>query len=155
MKRYKDLDLDPKNNDLRNGVDIEIMVNGNPIRLLSVHLKSGCFEDPLYSKKSSCRKLASQVPILEKWIDKRASNGTPFIVVGDFNRRFNIKNDDFWAEIDDGEPLGLDLIRATGGFSSECWGGEYPDYIDHIVYGLEVKKWVLEGSFGQLVYKET
>ena len=123
---------------MRHGVDIEIMVNGQSIRLLSVHLKSSCFEKLLTSEEQSCRRLASQVPILEKWIDERASNGMPFVVMGDFNRRFNKKNDDFWPEIDDGEPAGLGLIRATEGFSSECWGGKYPDYIDHH-YCLDVQ----------------
>jgi hypothetical protein len=31
----------------------------------------------------------AQVPVLEGWIGEAAQGPTPFIVLGDFNRRFN------------------------------------------------------------------
>lgn len=141
---------------LRHGVDIEIARGGRSIRLLAVHLKSFCFDRPLFSSgNKDCKKLALQVPILERWIDDRVIEGTPFVVLGDFNRRFDAKGDEFWLEIDDGQPKGMDLSRPTEGARSECWGGVHPRYIDHIVYGRMVAEWVISGSFEQLLYTES
>ena len=157
VKRHPDVEKLNTSGHLRQGVDIEILVGSKSIRLLAVHLKSFCFEKPLPEPSiegNHCEKLASQVPVLEQWIDQRAANGTPFIVIGDFNRRFDRPGDDFWSEIDDGEPDGLDLSRATEGRTSECWARKYPRYIDHIVYDVQVSKWVVPGSFEQLVYTE-
>ncbi len=157
VRRHPDLEEMNTTGRLRHGVDIEIMAGKTSIRFLVVHLKSFCFQKPLPEPSiegNHCEKLASQVPVLEQWIDQRAANGTPFIVLGDFNRRFDKPGDDFWSEIDDGEPNGLDLSRATEGRSSECWSGKYPRYIDHIVYDVQVGKWVVPGSFEQLVYAE-
>ena len=86
---------------LRYGTDISINHNGQIIRLLSIHLKSFCFDNPLDTNDSDCRKLNEQVDILETWIDERATEGTPFAILGDFNRRFDAPGDDFWPEIDD------------------------------------------------------
>ena len=153
VRRHADLQALNVTGGLRHGVDVEITVNGESIRLLAVHLKSFCFDGPLFSSNDSdCRKLARQVPVLEQWIDARAAEGTPFVVLGDFNRRFDATGDEFWREIDDGDPEGLDLHRATEGATSECRGGTYPRYIDHIVYDQPVAKWLVPGSFEQLVY---
>ena len=154
-KRYRDLFSDPERKGvLRHGVDIEVTVNGQSIRFLSVHLKALCSEHPLIWEGRACKELASQVPILGGWIDEREGDDVPFVVMGDFNRRLNGRGDSFWSEIDDGEPAGANLVRATEGFGSKCWGGGRSGYVDHIVYGLEAKKWAVAGSFGQLVYEE-
>ena len=47
-------------------------------------------------------------------------------MLGDFNRRFDATGDAFWREIDDGDPEGLDLHRATEGAISECSGRQVP-----------------------------
>ena len=154
--RHPDLDALNITGGLRHGVDIEIAVNGQFIRLLAVHLKSFCFEGSLFSSNDKdCRKLARQVPILEQWIDDRAGGGVPFVVLGDFNRRFDSAGDEFWSAIDDGDPEQLDLLRANEGARSRCWGSRYPRYIDHIVYDRLVADWVIPGSFEQLVYSES
>ena len=156
VTRHPDLQALNVSGGLRHGVDIELAVAGRTVRLLAVHLKAFCFEGRLFSSNNrNCRKLAQQVPVLERWIDDRAAEGTPFVVLGDFNRRFESAEDEFWPEIDDGEPAGLDLSRATEGGRSACWGGRYPKYIDHIVYGRLVAEWVVPGSFEQLVYAES
>ena len=155
VKRHRDLYSNPEKKDtLRRGVDIEIIVNGRSIRLLSLHLKALCSEDPLTGEGAVCKELASQISILQKWIHERVGESMPFVVMGDFNRRLSGENDIFWSEIDEGEPAGADLVRATEGLASKCWGGRRSGYVDHIVYGLEVKQWAMAGSFGQLVYEE-
>ena len=91
---------------------------------------------------------------MEKWIDARAAEGEPFILLGDFNRRFDILGDTFWPEIDDGEPANADLSRVTKGKINECWNKIYPMFIDHIVYDRLASDWIVEDSFSQLVYTE-
>ena len=141
---------------LRHGVDIEISVNGERLRLLSIHLKSFCFQGSVASLgKDACRKLAMQIPVLERWIDSRAAEGAPFAVLGDFNRRFDVPSDDFWPLIDDGDPAQLKLHRATAGKRAACNRGRYPLFIDHIVYGRLLARRVVPGSFEELVYAGT
>ena len=68
-----------------------MMLGGQPLRLLSVHLKSFCHQDDLdnvsASDNTDCGKLKRQIPILESWIEARAQEGVPLVVLGDFNRR--------------------------------------------------------------------
>lgn len=88
-----------------------MLLGDQPVRLLSVHLKSFCHQDDLDNvlptSNSDCGKLKRQIPILEGWIENRAAEGVPAIVLGDFNRRFNIAGDDMWSELDDGDPTVL------------------------------------------------
>jgi hypothetical protein len=58
---------------------------------MSVHLKSGCFENA--STSAACETLLAQVPVLEGWIDAAADGSMPFIVLGDFNRRLTQSGD--------------------------------------------------------------
>lgn len=148
---YSDLSL---SGGLRHGTDITVLIDGESIRMLSVHLKSGCWGNPLTSNTNACIKLKAQLTELEEWIDALAAAQIPFIVLGDFNRRMDIPNDTFWPEIDDGDPANTDLSRVTEGQVSDCWAGEYPLYIDHIVLDRVTSKWIVDGSFLQLVYTE-
>lgn len=152
-KRHPDLTVLGAGGRLRHGVDVEISVEGRTLRLLSVHLKSFCFEGSVMAPRSdACRKLALQIPALERWIDDRAKENTPFAVLGDFNRRFDAPGDDFWPMIDDGDPTQLKLRRANAGKRAMCNGGRYPLFIDHIVYDHLASTWVVPGSFEELVY---
>jgi len=149
---YEELDV----GDVRHGTDITVQVGEDQaIRMLSVHLKSGCFERDLTgSVRGGCIKLKQQLPILEEWIDQRAQAEIPFVVMGDFNRRFNQINDDFWQEIDDGNPVNADLIKVTENRLSTCFDGQYPDYIDHIVLDQITSQWWDHSSFEQVNYNQ-
>ena len=152
-RRHPDLAALGAGGRLRHGVDIGISASGESLRLLSIHLKSFCFQGSIASPgKDACRKLAMQIPVLARWIDARAAEGTPFAVLGDFNRRFDAPGDDFWPRIDDGDPGHLKLHRATAGRRATCNGGRYPLFIDHIVYGRLLARRVVPGSFAELVY---
>jgi endonuclease/exonuclease/phosphatase family metal-dependent hydrolase len=135
----------------RRGADILVRLGDRSIRLLAVHLKSGCFDDPMNSSKRACSVLNQQLPVLESWIDARAAEGIPFAVLGDFNRRF-IDGDTFWPELDDQEPAESDLTAVTRQRTSRCWDGRYPVYIDHIVLSHSAGRWLLPGSFQQQLY---
>ena len=118
------------NPDLRSGVDVVVRpARGTPIRLLSVHLKAGCSSG---DRNDACPVLFQQVPVMERWIDARASEGTRFAVLGDFNRRLVMPADTVWAEWDDASPANADLARASGDQSARC-NPRYKDFIDYIV----------------------
>jgi hypothetical protein len=69
--------------------------------------------------------------------------------LGDFNRRFNIADDDMWRELDDGDP---DLAKHTEGLTSTWVNAQFPEYIDHIVTDTRGTAWVQSGSFEQVLF---
>ncbi|WP_404326674.1 endonuclease/exonuclease/phosphatase family protein [Aerophototrophica crusticola] len=134
---------------LRRGVDVTLHLAGGDLRLLAVHLKSGCFTPGRSGE--ACDQLQQQIPFLDAWIDARQKEGVAFAVLGDFNRRFPA-GDPLWAALDDGP---TPLVRVTEGKKSTCWGGQYPDFIDHIVLGNDAPKHLVQDSFAVLTYAET
>lgn len=122
----KELDVDGA---ARAGADITLHP-GTPreVRLLAVHLKSGCFSGSLAEAPASppCAVLRRQVPVLERWIDARAAERARFAVLGDFNRRLELdavlapgldetRPEAVFQAISDDEPAGASLLRATAG----------------------------------------
>jgi endonuclease/exonuclease/phosphatase family metal-dependent hydrolase len=140
--------------DVRSGVDITVTAGDHSLRILAVHLKSGCFSNPLTNPQGPCVKLAQQLPILEQWIDARAAAREPFLVLGDFNRRMKT-GEVFYSEIDDGEPASADLELVTDGKTSDCWGGEFPEFVDHIVLSRDAAPLMQVGSFAVQTYDAT
>lgn len=63
---------------------------GKRFWFLSVHLKSSCpkIKNLHKSKNDDCETLWAQAPILADWITAKRATGVPFIIAGDFNRRF-------------------------------------------------------------------
>ena len=109
--------------------------------------------------KTACTKLSKQLKPLETWIDQRATEDAPFIVLGDFNRRFSqdlalnhSENSGLWQAIDDENNENLWTPTLTR--NSDCWGGYYKDYIDHIVLDPKAKKLYIDNSFNQLVFDQ-
>jgi len=142
-----DLDVDPRG-DLRSGVDITLQLQP-PLRVLAIHLKTGCFDDRLSGQKNrSCAQLREQLLPLVDWIRARHAEGIPFAILGDFNRHMDGR-DPFWRTLSEAVPL----TRATEGRSSPCWGGEA--FIDHIVLGGAARDWLEPGSLRVLTYRET
>ncbi len=136
---------------LRTGADITVTACGQRLRLLSVHLKSGCFDDPLDRPNKACSRLRQQLGPLEDWIDARAREDVPFAVLGDFNRRFG-RTDTFWPEIDDSDPPNADLTDAGAGRTSPCWNAKYPEFIDHIVLDKRARRWFRPESFDVMTF---
>lgn len=123
-------DVQVGNPDLRSGVDLIVRPRGgDPIRVLSVHLKSGCSSG---DRNEACPVLFEQVPVIEQWIDDRAAEGVRFAVLGDFNRRLAMPADAVWADWDDASPPNADLSLASGEQSARC-NPRYRDFIDFIV----------------------
>jgi len=118
------------NPQLRSGVDITLRpAAAAPIRLLGVHLKSGCFAG---RDAKACPVLLAQWPELEAWIDAAAAGTARFAILGDWNRRLGLPGDPLWDDIDDSDPAAADLRLADEGISPKC-DPRYDSFIDHIV----------------------
>ncbi|MBS1200789.1 MAG: hypothetical protein H6R27_1467 [Proteobacteria bacterium] len=160
---YRELGL--PEDDVRWGADLTLYP-GTPreLRLLAVHLKSGCNRDPLTEDSDNCRTLQRQVPVLEAWIDARATEGARFVVLGDFNRRFDREFAPgrdrhgrivaLWPEIDDGDPPGADLLDPAEGVADEACRRQDPvrPPIDHILLGATLGREVVPGSYRMWPY---
>lgn len=135
----------------RRGADLTVHLPGGDLRLLAVHLKSGCQHDALSADREECAILRRQLAVLEGWIDARAREPAAFAVIGDFNRQFE-PPDRFWAAIDDGDPPEADLVAVTEARRPACWGGRYRAFIDHIVLSRKAAGWLVPGSFRTIDY---
>jgi endonuclease/exonuclease/phosphatase family metal-dependent hydrolase len=135
---------------LRYGTRIDLTHNGQTVQLMSVHLKSGCFENA--STSSACETLLAQVPVLEGWIDAVAAGPTPFIVLGDFNRRLTQPHDRVWADLDDGKPATADLTALTQEMPVSCRDNTFTEFIDHLVVDRRVLPWVDRTAFRHVTY---
>ena len=142
------LDLYPEaRHPLRSGADVTLELPTGPLRLLAVHLKTGCQFNSLNSRRPACQTLREQVGPLQGWIAQRRAEGVPFVVLGDFNREMNGR-DDLLTALREAAPLAL----ATEGQASPCWGGG--SFIDHILAGGAARGWMEPGSLRVLVYRE-
>ena len=138
---------------LRYGTVIELDVGGRKIDVMSVHLKSGCFDRDLDRPiTESCRELKSQVRPLESWIDRRLERDRAFVLLGDFNRRMDRRSDDLWRFVADGNPK--PIYRVNAGKKPRCWNSRFAEFIDHIVVGPIAGKAVKPHSFEELTYSE-
>jgi endonuclease/exonuclease/phosphatase family metal-dependent hydrolase len=141
------LDIDPRH-DLRSGADITLRLEPSPLRILAVHLKTGCFNQRLSGRmQRSCVELREQLDPLLDWIKARRSEGVAFAIMGDFNRHMDGR-DQFWAALRQAAPL----ARATEGRASPCWGGE--SFIDHIILGAAARNWMQPDTLRVLTYRE-
>lgn len=146
---YAELDIGGTS---RAGADITLYPGtAKEIRLLAVHLKSGCFTGSLIGTTySACVKLQEQVPVLERWVDARATEGVAYAVLGDFNRRLEVDAGypvgpdeshpgSVFAALNDGKPVGATLKRATEGQTMvKCSSQDHnpPSPIDNLLIGV-------------------
>jgi endonuclease/exonuclease/phosphatase family metal-dependent hydrolase len=149
---------------LRRGAELTLFPGERrEMRLLSVHLKSGCTSKPLSAHEKACGDLARQAPLLEAWIDFQARAGRRFAVLGDFNRDLLAEQsrgahanpqDSLWAGIDDSDPPEADLRNAAEGepFRNCSPGQRYRSYIDNIVLSRTLAAQMLPKSFSRVTY---
>ena len=147
--RALDVEPDGARFRLRSGLDATLTVPGGvPVRVLAVHLKSGCWsatEDR--ESKPACALLSRQVPVLADWIAARRREGVAFLVLGDFNRRLAEAGDRVLAALDAAAPM----ASAAAGASSPCWDGE--DFIDDILAGDAAASWMEPATLRVLTYR--
>ena len=134
---------------LRSGADITLRLESAPLRILAVHLKTGCFDQRLNgATRRTCTELRQQMPPLLDWISARRAEGVAFAILGDFNRHMDGR-DQFWSALRQAAPL----TRATEGHASPCWGGEA--FIDHVILGGAARDWLQPDTLRVLSYRET
>ncbi len=157
--RYPDLVLLARvsSERLRYGVDLGVKdASGRELRILGVHLKSGCFSSPLdgpykeYERPDACQKLKKQVPVLTRWMESRQQERTPFMLIGDMNRRLN-PEDEVWQSWKNAVGQ-AGLYAPTLTEHSRCWGGKYPQFIDHMILDRRALNWMRGRRFFQLMY---
>ena len=147
------LDLHPEaRHSLRRGTDLTVEAGGARLRLLSLHLKSGCSSGRLERAEPECEQLARQGEILAEWVAARRREGVAFALLGDFNRAFERPEEPILARLLAAAPL----VRVTEGVSNPCWSGPRGGraFIDHILLGGPARDWMVPGSLRVLVYGE-
>lgn len=153
----------------RTGADMTIHPDTpDAVRLLSVHLASGCFHERLDSAtNAACAKLRRQVVVLETWVDARAAEGSAFALLGDFNRRLELDArygpgtdaqaplNLFWA-LSDGLPAGAGLRRATEGQAYvPCSRADgFDAYIDNVLVSATLLARADKVDFVRLPYRD-
>src|SRR3954469_19881923 len=144
--------------DVRRGVELRLFPGtAHELRLLSVHLKSGCGRDPLDSTKPSCQELGKQVPALARWIDSQAAGPHAFALLGDFNRdlRREPAGPAIWSQIDDGHPPEAQLVNtAEGKTFQNCLPSQtFSGFIDYILLDRRMARGLVPNSFGRELYR--
>lgn len=132
----RELDTNPPGSPhhLRSGLDMTVHFAHADLRVLVVHLKTGCWDDPPEQTRHACPLLAAQFRALAQWVRTRTQSGEAFAIMGDFNRRLTA-SDPFFLTLQ--ENTRLDLV--TSGLASPCLGGSY--FIDHIILGGPAMGW--------------
>ncbi len=132
---------------LRDGLDATLVFPGGAaLRVLVVHLKTGCHYDRLAgSRRSQCALLAQQIPVVAAWIHARAAEGGAFAVMGDFNREMD-QPEEMSVAFEAAAPL----VRVTEGQTDPCWDGE--PFIDTMFLGGAARGWEVPGSLRVMTY---
>jgi endonuclease/exonuclease/phosphatase family metal-dependent hydrolase len=149
---------------LRRGAELTLFPGETAeVRLLSVHLKSGCSSKALTAPDKACRELARQAPGLEAWVDTHARAHRRFAVLGDFNRDLLSEEarrgssdvrSSLWQGLDDADPPEADLHNAAAGepFRNCAPGQGYRSYIDYIVLSRTLAGERVPGSFSRVTF---
>lgn len=94
---------------VRRGLELNLSVNGAPVSLLNVHLKSGCAHGRMdNAANDACNFLQHQAAPLEAWVEAQANAGRAFLILGDLNRDLEEEIAGHYpARSDDSDPAGL------------------------------------------------
>ncbi len=131
------------------GTDITVTRGSHNLRLLSVHLKSGCWgnrQDGDEEREDVCAFLRGQVGVIEAWIEARRARREAFVVLGDFNRRLAAPGDWAWNALSPPPAL---LELPTAGRASRC-DPRFREFIDHFVLGEGAETMRVSGSFREI-----
>ncbi len=128
------------------GADIAVVGGSEELRLLSVHLKTGCWgrkQDRDNRSRKACATLRGQIESLRAWVDARRAEEAAFVILGDFNRRLALPGDWAWRLL---SPPSAPLLLLTEDVPFRC-DPRFPAFIDHIVAGGGAEAMPVEGSF--------
>jgi len=128
------------------GADISVVGGSEELRLLSVHLKTGCWgrkQDRGNKSRKACAMLRGQIEALKAWVDARRTEGAAFVILGDFNRRLALPGDWAWRLL---SPPSAPLLLLTEGVPFRC-DPRFPAFIDHMAAGGGAEAMSVKGSF--------
>ncbi len=143
------------------GLEAVLERNGKRIRVLIVHLKSGCAAGPItddLGQDEDCPGLAKQLPFLKAWVDQAAAQTEPFMIIGDFNRRLDLEDSavlptDMMDSLNGAAtvPTNDDLIlsHSPAGKEFKCW----PD--DFASQRFSIDFFVADPSASSLILKDS
>jgi hypothetical protein len=123
---------DPDQHVTRWGLEMRVKAGYRELTLLNVHLKSGCFLGPIAATSSNQHfpTLAKQLEPLKSWIEEIRQAGRDFVILGDFNRRFDLESGqplltDLWDRMEGAGDLDtgndIDLWRYPFRLEKKCW----------------------------------
>lgn len=137
----------------RSGTALLLDIDGQPLWVLSVHLKSSCshIRSADTSTRDDCETFWRQREPLFEWIEARNDEAVPFVIAGDFNRRFRQFQDEgpFWRAINGGDLDDPLLSKHPETVTRKCptRKGSSTQPIDWILLDSSVAHWFVEGSF--------
>lgn len=139
--RHEDYsDLSTGNDFQRYGTDITVG-SSQSVRLLSVHLASGCWgppQDKDPERSATCETLNEQFDHLADWISDRHADDENFVILGDFNRRLAMSNDWGWEKL---VAANSEIALLTSELEANC-DPRYTDLIDHLIVDTATRKLV-------------
>jgi len=149
-QRHPDLEeIAAGSRNYRWGTDITVTVDGRELRLLSVHLASGCWgerEDRSSRRSRTCATLREQFDELGEWVEERRNEDSTFVMLGDFNRRLAIPGDWGWRAL---APRSARLHLLTGDIDTQC-DPAFSEFVDHLVANPTASRLLVPGSTREL-----
>jgi endonuclease/exonuclease/phosphatase family metal-dependent hydrolase len=142
----------------RRGTALKLDASGTPLWFVSLHLKSSCSTTKKVDQsiQSDCTIFWQQRLPFKEFIDQRVTDGTAFILAGDFNRqfrRFDFK-DPMWKFLNGGDLEKPRLIAhpKTGTRMCPTRLEASTQPIDWIVLDSKISQWFWEGSYWETRY---
>lgn len=164
---------------IRWGLSVLVGDDNSSLRLLGVHLKTGCFTGYISKWTSNakwvhddtadhpCQTYGRQLPGLKSWIDSASKAQIPFAIIGDFNRRLAIESEDSHkpdllpilngqetANSDD--DLELTIVPEGVAASKACWpeedGTDRAHAIDFLIFGPKARPANWSATYSKLRY---
>lgn len=149
-QRHPDLEeIAAGSRNYRWGTDITVTLDGRDLRLLSVHLASGCWgegEDRSARRSRTCETLREQFDELGEWVEARRTEDGAFVMLGDFNRRLAIAGDWGWRAL---APRRARLNLLTAEIETEC-DPRFTEFVDHLVANAAAARMLVPGSTREL-----
>lgn len=124
------------------GTDVTVTAGGQDLRLLSVHLASGCWGVENDGDEQTCTVLRGQMNQLKTWADARRAEDSAFVILGDFNRRLAVPDDWAWEIL---SPPSVPLGLPTAELTTQC-DPRFTEFIDHLVLGGGAEALLMPGS---------
>jgi len=141
------------------GKSLLLEIGGEKLWFLSVHLKSSCSSTNKLDISTSehCQILWQQQAPLTQWINERVEKNIPFIVAGDFNRRFRQLKDEgrLWAALNNDDLENPVLVKHPETVTRKCptRKGKSTEPIDWILLDASIAHWYIEDSFWETRFR--